>query len=351
MERQSSANHDDSLTGKHFRRLMLVVFAAMAVLAAISILPMMTSGADREALIRIPAKATEKTLTDTLTKYFGESYAGKVAKLMKLRNIDLSTRHGAYLIPSGTSPFRAMRKLGRGAQSPVKLTINGFRGLETMTERIARKVDFTQEQLLKQFTDSKALSTYGLTSAQALALFLDDTYEVYWTSTPAEIMKKIGDHYNSVWNEERRKKASVLGLTPEQVTVIASIVDEETLKKDEKGRVGRLYINRLNKGMRLQADPTVRFALGDFSIRRIKGEHLNVDSPYNTYKVSGLPPGPIRTTSTETIDLILDSTPTEDLYMCAKEDFSGYHNFAVTYGDHVQNALRYQHALDSKGIE
>ena len=350
MERNSSETHDDSLTGKNFRKIMLVIFSAMIILAAISIVPMMTSGAEREAIIRIPAKATEKNLNDTLSKYFGDSYAEKVVKLMKLRHIDLSSRHGAYLIPEGTSPFRAMRKLGRGAQSPIKLTINGFRGLPLMADRMSRKIDSSSQTLLRQFTDPSALSSYNLTPEQALALFLDDTYEVYWTTTPQELMKKIGDHYDSVWNTERRKKAEALGLTPEEVITIASIVDEETNKKDEKGRVGRLYINRLHKGMRLQADPTVRFALQDFTIKRVKGEHLNVDSPYNTYRVTGLPPGPIRTTSVETIDLILNSTPSEDLYMCAREDFSGYHNFATNYGDHVQNALRYQHALDMKGI-
>lgn len=346
-----SNGEEESLGGRRFRMIVIWLIVAVAILAAAGMLPMMISGAERDAVVRIPAGATEKMLNDTLTKYFGENYSAKVMKLVKLRNIDITSRHGAYLIPKGTSPFRAMRKLGRGAQTPLKITVNGFRTLDNMSERMSRKVDASKEELLRQFTDAKVLKEYGLTPEQAIALFLDDTYEVYWSATPAEIMKKIGDNYLHVWNEERRNKAAALGLTPAQVMTIASIVEEETTKKDEKGRVGRLYINRLHKGMRLQADPTVRYALQDFTIKRVKGEHLKTDSPYNTYRVEGLPPGPIRTTSAETIDLILDSSPTDDLYMCAREDFSGYHNFASTYAEHTQNALRYQHALDTRGIK
>ena len=133
--------------------------------------------------------------------------------------------------------------------------------------------------------------------------------------------------------------------------IICSIVDEESNAKSEKGTIGRLYINRLKKGMKLQADPTVRFALNDFTIRRVTRNHLTVDSPYNTYQVEGLPPGPIRTTSVETIDAVLNSQPNDYLYMCAKEDFSGTHNFAADYATHQENARRYQNALNERGIK
>ena len=156
--------------------------------------------------------------------------------------------------------------------------------------------------------------------------------------------------YDKCWNEEQVKKAENLGLTPTQVSTIASIAEEETNNVKERGVVGRLYMNRVQKNMPLQADPTVKFALQDFSLRRIKNEHLKVNSPYNTYKNPGLPPGPIKIPSKTTIDSILDSEPHDFIYMCAKEDFSGLHNFAVTYKEHMQNAAKYRNALNKRKI-
>lgn len=325
------------------------VVAVIAIALAL-ICPYMFSGTASAAVIRIPYKADEKNLTDSLTKYFGNAYARRTVKVFNTLADSPASRHGAYEIEEGTSPLTAGRLLARGAQTPVSVTINGVREFMPFADRIAAKFEFSGDSLRKALSDSALMATYGLTPEQAPSLFFNDTYYLYWSATPEDLIRKAGENYNRFWTPARRAKADSLGLTPAQVMTVASIVDEETNKADEKGRVGRLYINRLHRGMKLQADPTVRFALQDFTIKRVKGEHLNVDSPYNTYRVTGLPPGPIRTTSVETIDLILNSTPSEDLYMCAREDFSGYHNFATNYGDHVQNALRYQHALDMKGI-
>ncbi|MDE6683040.1 MAG: endolytic transglycosylase MltG, partial [Muribaculaceae bacterium] len=242
------------------------------------------------------------------------------------------------------------RRLTHGAQTPVKITINGFRSLDNLTSRISAKLDFPADSLRKILADPEVMSPYGLTPDQALALFVDDTYELYWTASPEDVVKKIGANYLSLWNDKRRNRATILGLSPAQVMTICSIVDEETNAESEKGTIGRLYINRLNRGMKLQADPTVRFALDDFSIRRVKGEHLKADSPYNTYRYPGLPPGPIRTTGKTTIDLVLDSPANDYIFMCAKEDFSGTHNFASNYAEHQENARKYQKALDARGI-
>ncbi|MDE6296909.1 MAG: endolytic transglycosylase MltG [Muribaculaceae bacterium] len=334
------------------RRIYLLSgLAIVIVVLLLWLFPFVMYGASGEAVIRIPKNATEKNVTDSLSKYFGDKFASKVMKIARFPQGNPALRHGAYLIQKGDNPISVARRLTHGAQQPVNITINGFRSLENLTDRISAKLDFPADSLRSLLADPEIMSTYGLTPDQALALFVDDTYQVYWSASPADLIKKIGDNYLDVWNDKRKEKASALGLTPDQVMIICSITDEETNANSEKGTIGRLYINRLKKGMKLQADPTVRFALNDFTIKRVKGEHLKVDSPYNTYRYAGLPPGPIRTTSKTTIDLVLDSQENDYIYMCAKEDFSGTHNFASDYNEHLANARKYQQALDQRGIK
>ncbi|MCM1377880.1 MAG: endolytic transglycosylase MltG [Clostridium sp.] len=330
--------------------ILLVTTIAVIIAGFAALLPFMLSKAPEDTIIRIPRNATKENVRDSVNKYFPENYAGKIMRLIDSRNIDFSKRYGAYKIPKGTDALRAMRTLVRGGQTPIRLTINHFRSFDTLAEAIAKKLDCSKEEFMAAATDSTLLAEYGLTPSQVLSLFIEDTYEVYWNSSPTEVVKKIGKNYIDVWSPKNRKLAAQLDMKPEEVMIIASIADEETNRKDEKGRIGMLYINRLHNGMRLQADPTVRFAIGNFSIQRVTRDHLAYDSPYNTYRVDGLPPGPIRTTSKATVHSILNAPPTDDLYMCAKEDFSGYHNFATTYEEHTKNALRYQHELDKRGI-
>lgn len=352
MKQQQNAT--PALPGANKKRKLIIIFSVLALAVAILLiffLPLLFKQAKDDAIIRIPVNATSENVKDSISRYLGDDYASLVMRMAKINGTDFSNRHGAYLIPAGTSPIRAERKLSKGAQQPLTITINGFRSLTSLSDRVARRLDFTADSLLKTATGRELLNKYGLTPQQALALFIDDSYEVYWSASPETLVSKIGDNYNRVWNAERRRKASELGLSPAEVMTVCSIVDEESNKLDEKGKIGRLYINRVKKGMPLQADPTIRFALDDFTIRRVKGNHLKVDSPFNTYKNKGLPPGPIRTTSVATIDAVLDSQPSTHIYMCAKEDFSGYHNFASTYPEHQANARRYQKALDNRGIK
>ena len=350
--KSSQSSKKTPRTGFPGRGMLYIMLGVAVLLVAFLIFayPIVIVSAPETATIRIPAKATSENVRDSLTKYMGNDYADKVMKLVALRRTDFGKRHGAYTIEKGTNAMMAMRQLTSGAQTPVRLTVNGFRSFSLLVNKIADRLDMQPDSLTELLHDPKILAKYGLNDANALALFVDDTYEVYWSATPQQVINKIGANYNDLWNEERRKKAAQLGLRPEQVMVIASIVDEETNRLAEKGTIGRLYINRLHKNMKLQADPTVRYALGDFTIRRVTGQHLKVQSPYNTYLHPGLPPGPIRTTGKRTVDAILDSKPNNYLYMCAKEDFSGSHNFADNYAEHARNALRYQNALDQRNI-
>ena len=337
----------------NIKRRYLIVVAVVFVVALCAVggyVWLLAGKAPSSALIKIPANATSLQLKDSLSKYLGDGYAAKVTRLARMRGTDLATRHGAYLIEAGWSPLTAMRRLTGGPQHPLTMTINGFRQRQTLQEKVAAKFDFTPDSMAKVMADATVMDRYGLTAEQSMSLFLNDSYDFYWNVSPEAIVEKVGDHYLEVWNQSRRDKAAALGLTPADVMTLASIVDEETNAKEEKGTIGRLYINRLKTGMPLQADPTVRFAGGDFSVKRITSKMTKVDHPYNTYRNKGLPPGPIRTTSVETIDAILDSQPNDYIYMCAKEDFSGRHNFAKTYSEHEANARRYKRELDRRGI-
>lgn len=336
---------------KTFKIASLFLIIALILAIVLMCLPLLIKKAAHDALIKIPRHATNEMVHDSISKYLDDDYAEKVMRVAKVRGSDFGERYGAYLIEQGMSPLQAEHRLSHGAQQPQTVTINRFRKLEDMANKVAVKFDFTAQDLLDVINDEKLLSQYGLTPSQALSLFVEDSYEFYWTASPQAFIQKIGANYNKIWNEERTAKAKELGLTPTEVMIIASIVDEETNKLDEKDEIGRLYINRYQKGMKLQADPTVKYAVGDFSLRRILNSHLKTSSPYNTYLNKGLPPGPIRTTSLATIDQILNSAPSDDLYMCAKEDFSGRHNFAATYQEHLANAKRYQAALNKRGIK
>ncbi len=338
-------------TRRQRQRLAIIISSLVALaIVVFAIMYFLLSGmAPSSAIVRIPANASNEQLCDSMAKYLGDGYAKKVSRLVKLRGTDLDKRHGAYLIEAGMSPFNAMRRLTSGPQEPLTITINGFRLLPVLEEKVAARFDFSQDDIAGVLADPNKLKEYGLTPEQALALFINDSYQFYWNATPDEVVKKVGAHYNDVWTPERKKKAEALGLSPAEVMILASIVDEESNKLDEKGAIGRLYINRLQRGMKLEADPTVRYAGGDFTVKRIV-KPREVPGRYNTYLYPGLPPGPIRTTSTETIDAILDSAPHNYIFMCAKEDFSGYHNFAATYQEHQANARRYKRELDRRGI-
>lgn len=344
---------NEAVSRRRRKNLLVAFFSLLSLLIVILLavfIPYLASTAAEGHTVLIPRDAKGKQVRDTLYRYFEHGYADKVMAVAQIKD-ESDVRSGAFNIQQGMSAWAAGRLLHSGAQTPVKLTINGFRSYDLLRDRVTGKLSLSPDDFDKVFTDSTRLAKHGLDPDSKLALFIDDTYEVYWNVTPEKLFDKLADNYAKVWNKERLKKAEALGLTPEEVMIICSIVDEETNAKDEKGDIGRLYINRLKKGMKLQADPTVRYALNDFTIKRVTQQHLKVDSPYNTYQTEGLPPGPIRTTSVATIDAVLNSKPSDYLYMCAKEDFSGTHNFAVDYATHQENARRYQNALNERGIK
>lgn len=271
--------------------------------------------------------------------------------LAKHNNFDSRKRSGKFAINNGESMYDIYRRIVSNEQTPVKLTVPSTRTVQQLVGVLSRQLMMDSLEL-SEFTRHKIyLSRIGYNEKTLPSLFIPDTYEVYWNIKPERLMIKFMEEHTRFWNKSRLAKANELGLTPEQVATLASIVDEETNNNEEKPIVAGLYLNRLKKGMPLQADPTVKFALGDPTRRRILNKDLEVESPYNTYKYKGLPPGPIRIPTKQALESVLNYNKHDYIYMCAKEDFSGQHNFAKTLSEHNANAQRYQQALNKRNIK
>lgn len=340
----------------HMKRSKTIKIAGIAILIAAIIYTYI----DREILvpfsgesaeIYIPAGSTADAVADSLRRNLGERFGSATTRLWLLQNGNPQTARGHYRVPRGESALSLSRRLSLGHQDPIRFTFNNLRTLEALAERAGKRFDFSAADFTAA-CDS-ILPTLGFpTSATYPAAFLPDTHEFYWTTPAGKVVERLAAATTTFWTADgRRDKAAALGLSPTEVTTIASIVEEESTVRAEHPLIGRLYINRLAAGMPLQADPTVKFACGDFAARRITADMLGKDSPYNTYRRTGLPPGPIRIVDRRTIDAVLDAPAGPQLYMCAKSDFSGRHDFTASYDVHRRNAAAYRRALDHRGIK
>ena len=257
---------------------------------------------------------------------------------------------GRYAIRPEENVYHVFSRLYRGYQEPMNLTIGSVRTLDKLARSVGNQLMIDSAEIAKAMNDSVFQQQSGYNQATIPCLFIPDTYQVYWDMSVEDFFDRMQKEHQKFWNHERLDKATAIGMTPAEVCTLASIVEEETNDNPEKPMVAGLYINRLHRGMPLQADPTIKFALQDFGLRRITNTHLTVDSPYNTYQNTGLPPGPIRIPSPIGLDAVLNYTKHNYIYMCAKEDFSGTHNFAANYSDHMKNARRYWNALNERKI-
>ena len=260
-------------------------------------------------------------------------------------------RTGRYAIHPGEGALMVFRHLKNGQQTPVSLTIPEVRTIDRLAGALARKLMLDSADVAIHLSDSAYCARWGYDTATVAALFVPNTYDIYWNVGLDRLMERMEKENQKFWNDERRGKAEAMGMTPVEVATMASIIDEETANNAEKPMIAGMYYNRLKAGMPLQADPTIKFALKDFALRRIYHKLLYIDSPYNTYKNLGLPPGPIRIPSVAAIDAVLNYVHHDYVYMCAKEDFSGRHNFAKTYAEHEVNAQKYAKALNERGIQ
>lgn len=296
------------------------------------------TGAPYEALLK---ELEEKGSLNSLETF--ESAATKMS-------LEKYLKPGRYRLKSGMGNRELINSLKAGNQEAVQLKFQNIRKKENFAAFLAKNLEPDSLKFIAVIDSLPLVSKYGFDERNVYSMFIPNTYQMYWNISAVEFFERMQKEYEKFWNEDRLKKAERLKMTPIEVSILASIVDAEALFDKEMPTIAGLYINRLNKGIRLQADPTVIFANDDFTVKRVTNKLLGVESPYNTYRYAGLPPGPIMMPSINAIDAVLNKEDNNYIYMCAKEDFSGYHNFAVTVTEHEANARKYREALNKKNI-
>jgi UPF0755 protein len=301
----------------------------------------------------IPSEsANYETVLDSLKKYEIVKDEMSFRFLAKLLKYPQNVKAGRYFIGEKMGNHELLKKLKAGEQTPVRLTFNNVRLKEDLIKKIGTKFEFDSTAFAQKLRDTTFIRRYGFDQETVMCMFLPNTYEVFWNTTPEKLFDRMKFEHDRFWNEKRRAQAQAIGFSPVQVQILASIVEEEQGRKtDERPRVAGLYVNRLNTQMPLQADPTIKFALKNFGLKRILNLHLSVSSPYNTYRNTGLPPGPIRLADLNSIEAVLNYERHPYTYMCASPDFSGYHVFSDNYKDHLLNAGLYQEALNKLNIK
>lgn len=282
---------------------------------------------------------TNKVLHDKLSFMF----------LAKLTGYKDDVKPGRYLLKSNSTNKDLFKMLIKGRQTPLKLTFNNIRLKSELVTKLTDKLAMTEDEMKALLDNPSFTQKYGFDTNTVMAMFIPNTYEVYWTITPEELIEKINKSYLEFWTDERKAKAKTIGLSQIQTTILASIVEEETKMNDEKPKVAGVYLNRLRNDMRMQADPTVKFAIGDFTLKRVT--NLSIDSPYNTYKYKGLPPGPICLPMISSIDAVLSPDSHDYLFFCADFDKPGYHLFRKTFEEHRSVATDYRNTLDKLKIK
>jgi UPF0755 protein len=265
--------------------------------------------------------------------------------LARLMNYDRRVKPGLYLLKANMTNVQAITALRAGDQVPVNVTFNNVRLIDELGPKITKNLAITPEEFMSAVKDFANDNQDGFNQQNIIGMFIPNTYQVYYDVTGPDLVARMYSEYSNFWTAERREKAKAKGMTPIEVSTLASIVQAEAWKPSEAPTIAGLYLNRLKKGIPLQADPTLVFAVGDFTLKRILNVHKEIDSPYNTYTHAGLPPGPINMPTIASLDAVLNAEEHKYLYMCAREDFSGYHNFARTLTEHNRNAARYQQAL------
>jgi len=335
-------------------KFIILFFAVALVVAGFTgykyFLYVFEENAEKDYILYITEKTSFEEVTDTLKTNAVLNDFRAFRWVARRKNYPASVKPGRYAIKKGMNANQIVNILRSGLQEPVKLTFNNVRVKEDLAGKVHKYLQADSLSILGLFENKELIQKYGFTAETFSLMFIPNTYEFYWTTTAEQFSERMYAEYKHFWDSVRVKKAENLEMTPIQVAILASIVQEEAAKNEEKPKIAGVFINRLKRGMPLQADPTVKFAVGDVTLRRILNAHLVIDSPYNTYIYAGLPPGPITFPEVTSIDAVLNFEKHRYLYFCAKPDFSGYHNFAATTGEHGRNAAAYQNALNQNRI-
>ncbi len=335
------------------KRYLYAAIAAVIVIVGLAYYYFLSGFSQKDAVeyVYIDNDDTQDSVFAKLEPIASGHAMSAMRTLMRHSGYADHVRTGRYAVRPGECAITVFRHIKNGLQSPVSLTIPESRTTDRLAGFLAKRLMLDSAATAQALASESFCEKYGCDTATVAALFIPNTYDIYWNITLDHFMERMQKEHKRFWTAQRQEKAKAMGLTPAEVATMASIVDEETANNAEKPMVAGMYYNRLKAGMPLQADPTIKFAWKDFALRRIYNKLLSIDSPYNTYKNTGLPPGPIKIASVKGIDAVLNHANHDYMYMCAKEDFSGTHNFARTYEEHLQNAAKYTKALNERGIK
>ena len=333
--------------GKRIIQLCIVVFLIDIAFFAWRIFGITTNFEGDKKILYIKTGSSFSKVQSSLSNGGFVSHPRIFNRLAKFYNYDENIQPGRYVIESGSSLYSIIQLLKSGKQTPVNLLVGKLHTRGDLIKKISSNFECDSIIIARFLNSNDSLAKYKLDTNTVMSTVIPASYSILWTASFNEIFKQLNDEKEKFWTAERKQKAAGLGLTEEQVYTLASIVEEETNKEEDKGKIASVYLNRLNTGMKLGADPTIKFALNNFDLRRIYQKHLFVQSPFNTYINKGLPPGPICSVTTKTLDAVLNAPATNYLYFVAKPEFDGYSNFAATYDEHLRYAKAYQQALDT----
>lgn len=312
--------------------------------------PNLSIESGESAWVYIPTGADFNDVLQELTRKKLIQNSETFVWMAEFSGYDKKVKSGRYRVKPGMNNRELVNLLKSGAQEPLRITLQAMRYPEEVAGKIGRLLEADSSEMMHKLTQTDFLAGFGLNRQSALAFFIPDTYTFYWDTPADSFLLFMAHRYREFWNQQRKRQAEQIGMSPAEVSILASIVQQESSKPEEWPIIAGVYLNRLRKGMKLQADPTVKFAAGKHDLRRVKGI-LQTDSPYNTYKVQGLPPGPIYMASGKCIDAVLHATSHGYFYFCASPDKPGYHSFAKTWPEHQINAQKYWRYLDARGIQ